>query len=158
MPSLRWEISTISTRHAALRHEVAAADIDARGGVRAVRTLVRRRNRDVGARLELALVADHIVDDRRIGPDDDLLLAVLVLEHHDLAVHARHRGVDGRVRHRGVGPVPRPKALADAALRLGEDIHADRLLAAVGLRARAHPDIAARLDIGARYLTCARSQ
>src|ERR1700730_2444858 len=152
MPSLRWEISTISTRHAALRHEVAAADIDARGGVRAVRTLVRRRNRDVGARLELALVADHIVDDRRIGSDDDLLLAVLVLEHDDLAVHAGDRGVDRRIGRRGVGPVPGPESLADAALRLGENVHADRLLAAVGLRGRADPDIAALLDIGERAL------
>src|ERR1700730_7819993 len=105
-------VATVSHQRAgrSVRYEVAAADIDARRLERSVRLLGGSRDGDAGARLELALVADDIGDDLRIRSDDDLLLAILVLEHHDLAVHAGHRGVDRCIGHCGVWPIPRPKA------------------------------------------------
>ncbi len=73
-------------------------------------------DRDVGARLEFVPAADHIAADHRVGSDDDLLLAVLVFHHDDLAVDAGHGGVDRGVGHgacrarshgRWPSPVPR---------------------------------------------------
>src|SRR5215813_7310471 len=132
----------------ALRHDAVAADIDPFGLERAVRLLRRADNIDIGARLELVLAADHISADHGVGADDDLLLAVLVLDHDHLAVDARHRGVHRGIGHGGVRPIPGPMTLAGATLRLGEDHDLNGALAAVGLGRRADADEGARLDIG----------
>src|SRR6266545_736694 len=133
-----------------VRDNVAAADVDAARLERAIRLLRCGIDGDVGAGLELALLADEVGIDAGVGPDDDRLLAVLVLDHQLLAVNARDGGVDGGVGHGGAGPVPRPVTLAGAALRLREDHYPDRLLAAIGLRRGADADEVALLDVGGR--------
>src|SRR5215468_3418766 len=70
----------------ALRHDALAPDIDPCGLERPVRLLRRGDDIDVGARLELVLAADDVGADHGVGTDDDLLLAVLVLDHDHLAV------------------------------------------------------------------------
>src|SRR5437867_1208414 len=70
-----------------VRYDVAATDIDAGGLQRAV-CLLSRVDADVGAGLELALVAGDIFPDHGVGADDDLLLAVLVLDHDVLTIDA----------------------------------------------------------------------
>src|SRR6516164_11855539 len=115
----------------ALWHDAVAADIDPFGLERAVRLLRRADDIDIGARLELVLAADHIGADHGVRADDDLLLAVL--DHDNLAVDARHRGVHGGIGHGGVRPIPGPMTLAGATLRLGEDHDLNGALAAVGL-------------------------
>ena len=57
---------TARRRQHSVRHEAAAADSDAGGGVGPIGILGGGRDGDVGANLELALVADHVVDDRGI--------------------------------------------------------------------------------------------
>src|SRR5262245_32253835 len=104
-----------------LRHDTVAPDIDAGGFERAVGLLGRGDDIDIGPGLELVLAADHVGPDHGIGPDDDLLLALLVLDHDYLTVDPGDRGVHCRIGHRGVWPIPRPVTLAGAALRLGED-------------------------------------
>ena len=59
----------------------------------------------------------------RIRADDDLLLAALVFDHDDLAIDARHDAVGRAVGHGRAGAIPRPEALAGAALRFGKDRH-----------------------------------
>src|SRR6266481_1868629 len=113
----------------ALRHNAVAADIDPFGLERAVRLLRRADDIDIGARLELVLAADHIGADHGLGADDDLLLAVLVLDHDHLAVDARHGGVDRGIGHGGVRPIPGPMTLAGATLRLGKDYDLNGALA-----------------------------
>jgi hypothetical protein len=57
--------------------------------------------------LELALVARHIDDDRRVGGHHNLLLSVLVLERQDLAVARSHDLLDIAVGH-GAGRLQVP--------------------------------------------------
>src|SRR5919197_389852 len=120
-----------------LWHNTVAADIDPGRFERAVRLLGRGDDIDVGARLELVLAADDISADHGIRTDDDLLLAVLVLDHDHLTVDARHRRVHRRIGHGGVRPIPGPVTLAGAAHRLGEDHDLNGALAAVRPRGRA---------------------
>src|SRR5262245_2351996 len=131
-----------------LWHDAVAPDIDAGGFERAVGFLGRGDDIDIGPGLELVLAADHIGADHGIGPDDDLLLAVLVLDHDHLTVDPGDRGVHCRIGHRAVRPIPRPVTLAGAALRLGEDHDLDRALAAVRLGRCADADEGARFPIG----------
>src|SRR5258707_128831 len=81
-----------------------SADIDARGFQRAVLLLRRAEDDELGARLDLRLVAGDKGDNRRFRRHHDLLLAVLVFDQDILAVGALHRLGHGRVRHRGIGP------------------------------------------------------
>src|SRR5260221_3348795 len=118
---------------AALRHHAVAAHIDARRAERSVRLLGRGRDVDGGAGLKFALVADFIANDRNGRPDDDLLLPVLILHRDYRAVDAAHGLAHGAVRHSAAGlaiPFP-PMAIAEAALRLVEDLHFHGLLGAV---------------------------
>src|SRR6516164_8965372 len=68
----------------ALWHDTVAADIDPCGLECAVRLLRGADDIDIGTRLELVLAADHVGADHGVGADDDLLLAVLVLDHDHL--------------------------------------------------------------------------
>src|SRR5216683_6951 len=136
-----------------LRNDAVAADIDPRGFERPVRLFHRVDDIDAGARLELALLPELVADDRRARRHDELLLAVLVLHGDDLPVDARDRRGGGAVGHGAVRrPVPWTMTLAETALRVGENVHLDRLLAAVGLRHRAAADVGALLDVGERSL------
>ena len=110
------------TRHATrlLRHHLAAPDIDAVSLQRTIRLFQRADDGDMGARLELALVAHRIAEDAGIGRHYDLLLAALVFDHHHLAVDAAHRLIDGTIGHGAVRPrIPGPDGLrpSRAALR-----------------------------------------
>src|SRR5262249_60167878 len=67
-----------------IRDNVAAPDVDAARLERAVRLLGGGVDRDAGAGPEFALVADEVSVDPGLGPDGDLLLAVLVLYRHHL--------------------------------------------------------------------------
>src|SRR5215471_4237319 len=62
----------------------ASADIHSRRLQCAIRLLDGGGNKDVSARCQLALVAGHVKYNWSIGGDDNPLLAVFVLEHHDL--------------------------------------------------------------------------
>src|ERR1700724_3711260 len=81
----------------------------------------------------------------------DLLLldlaALLVLDGEYLAFGVADGGLDRRIGHGGARPIARSETLAVAALRLGEDHHADRLLSTVGLRRGADTDEHAGLDV-----------
>src|SRR6201999_2874855 len=97
------------------------------------------------ARLELALVADLVLHDRNIRADDDLLLAVLVFHHDGPSVDAGNGIADRAVGHGATGGAVPVGAMAvtGAAHRLREDVHFDRLLAAVWLRQRSAADVVA---------------
>ena len=120
---------------------------------RAVRLLDRGGDEDRRAGLQLAHLARHVDDDRRIGGDDDLLLSVLVLQRQHLAV-ARGGGLlDIAVGHRARRlQVPAAMPVTGATHRLGEDVHLERLLAAVGLRHAGDADVGPGLDIRQRRL------
>src|SRR5215468_3722462 len=143
--------ATASGWRCSVRERSVWDDIDAAGLQRAVR-LPGRVDADVGAGLELVLVAGDIFPDHGVWPDDDLLLAVLVLHHDVLTINAGYRGVDRGVGHGGVRAGPRPVPFAGAAHRLGKDDHTDRLLAAIGLRRRADADERAFGDVRHRRL------
>src|SRR5262249_2680932 len=135
------------------RYDVAA-DVDARGTEGAVRILGRGHDADGCTRLKLALVADFVADDRNIRPHDDFLLTVLVFHRDDRAVDAADGLAGGAIGHGadagavgGAVPVP-TMAVTGAALRLGEDVHFDRLLGAVRLRHGTAADIGTFLDVG----------
>src|SRR5450631_960947 len=119
-----------------LRHDAIAADVDAVCLQRAVRLLGCCEHGEPRAHLEIVLVADLVTDDWCVRRNDDLLLAVLVFDHHRRAIDARDRCAGGRaighgaVRHGRIGPV----TLAGAAHLFGEDVHLQGLLTAVGLR------------------------
>src|SRR5262249_40520688 len=105
------------------RGEAVAADRDGGGFEGAVVLLGGAGDEDLGSGLELVLIAGDIGDDHRLGRDDDLLFPVLVLERDLVAVHALHHLRHGGVGHGAVGhQIPRPKALAGAAQRLGKDM------------------------------------
>ena len=124
------------------RRNAVAADIDAVGFQHAVVFLHRAEDDDLGARFHFGLVAGNEGDDRRIRRHHDLLLAVLVFDQDVLAV-----GALDRLGHRGVGHgraralIPGPKTFGGAALVLGENVHRDRLLDAIGLRHRGDADV-----------------
>src|ERR1700736_884113 len=100
-----------------IRHDAAAADVDAGGPERSVRLLGRSRDPDGGPGLELAPLADLVAHDWDMWPDDDLLLAVLVLHGDARAVDTADGLAHGAIRHGAVGrAVPRPVAVAGAAL------------------------------------------
>src|SRR5579864_4030311 len=124
---------------ASVRLGAVDTDVDTIGRVGAVRLLGRGQDAEIGARLERARVADHVAHDRRRRADDDLLLAALVLDHDGQAVDAGDRRAGLAVGHGAVGSARPARAMpvAGAALGLGEDVHLDRLLAAVRLRHRA---------------------
>src|SRR6266704_4306337 len=79
-----------------LRHNAVAADVDAACLQRAVRLLGCREHGEPRARLEIALAADLVTDDRRVRRNDDLLLAVLVFDHQRRAIDAGNRRAGGR--------------------------------------------------------------
>src|SRR5690242_15929854 len=134
-----------------IRNDAAAADIDAVGFPGAVELALRAQDRDLGADFQLAARADRVSEEARAGRNDDALLAVLVLDRDHLPVDAGDRLGDGGVGHRAFRrAVPRPEALAEAALALGEDGDADGALAAVGIGRRADADEGAGLDLGER--------
>src|ERR1700674_5013196 len=85
-----------------VRHDAAAADIDACCGERAVRILGGGSDPNGGAGLELALVADLITHDRHLRRHDDLLLAVLVFHGDHRAVDAADGLADGAIGHGAV--------------------------------------------------------
>src|SRR6185437_12936775 len=119
----------------------------------AIRLLYRTHDRDMRARLELALVANHVRADDGVVRDDDLLLATLVFDGHRGPVNALHGLIDRAIGHSAVRPrVPRTVALAQPALRLGHHRYLDGALAAVSLRHGADAYIGARFDIGDRTL------
>src|SRR5256886_17600975 len=104
-----------------LRHHPAASDVDARGFQRSVRLLRGADDGEVHAGLEVALVADHVVDDRHAGRNDDLLFAVAALAGDRVAVDGGHGLTDravghGAVRYRRVGPMPFPGAAPGVAI------------------------------------------
>src|SRR5262245_45913447 len=74
-----------------LRHDAVAPDIDAGGFERAVGLLGRGDDIDIGPGLELVLAADHVSADHGIGPDDDLLLTILVFDRDHLTVDSADR-------------------------------------------------------------------
>src|ERR1700730_3266594 len=78
-------------------HDSLMADRGGRSLERAIVLLGSRVDEDLGAGLELALVARNIGHDHGLRRHDDLLLAVLVLERDHVAVdaldHLRHGGV-----------------------------------------------------------------
>src|SRR6516162_7666207 len=103
---------------ASVRLPVVASDIDARGAEGAVRLLGRRLDRERLARLEIGLAPDLIAHDWRVRTDDDLLLAVLVLDEQHRAIDAFDKIADRAVGHRAVrGAVPGTVTVALAALR-----------------------------------------
>src|SRR5262245_1246998 len=135
------------------RRETIAADRNRGRLERAVVLLVRAGNEDLGAGLELALVAGNVGHDHRLRRHDDFLFPLFILERDLVALHAldhlRHSGVGhGAVRHQ----VPRPMPLAGAAHRLRKDMDLHRLLAAVGLRHASDADERVVLDVGERRL------
>src|ERR1043166_348179 len=135
-----------------LRHEVAAADVDAFRLERAAGCRLGGRDVDVGAGLQIAAGAVQSQQDDGVRHDQDLLLAVLVLDDQHLTVDALHRGIDGGVGHGGAGLVPRAVPFAGAALRFREDHDPDRLQRTVSLGLGAHADERSRLDVGDRAL------
>src|SRR5262245_19140982 len=94
-----------------LRHDAVAPDIHTRRLQRAVGLFRRAEDGEGGARLEVALVADHVADDWNVGRDDDLLLAVAIFHRHAVTVDGHHglaadRAVGHRaLRDRRIGPV-----------------------------------------------------
>src|SRR5215468_4819076 len=119
------------------RRREVAADVDRRREQRAVGLGLRGEDDDLRARLDLGLVARRISHDRRRRRNENLLLAVLVLDRDRLPIDAGHDGVDRGVGHGAPGlQVPLAEAFAGAALRFAEDMDGDRLLGAVGLRHR----------------------
>src|SRR3954447_20269438 len=104
----------------------AASDIDRRRLEGAVRLLGGPHDDDLRTRLDLALLARRIGDDRRLGRDDDLFLSILVFDHDLLAIHAGHRGINGGIRHRAARTqVPGTMTLASAAHAFEEDVDGD---------------------------------
>ena len=162
-----WIVRRIRKRHIKAwgeglhRRRDTAPDIHRRRGQRAVRLLLHPENDDLCAGLELAPVARLKGDDRGVRRHDHLLLlglvGRLVFHRQHLPIDARGRRLDRRIGHRRARPqIPRPMPFAGPALRLGEDVDRDRLLAAVGLRHRGHADVGIRLDVGERSLEQAR--
>ena len=124
------------------------ADVEA-----AVRLLGGCQYRKRRAGFEIVHAADRIAHDRHIGPDDDVLLSVLVFDGDDRTVHAGHRRANRTVCHRTVRrAVPRPEAFTGAAHRFGEDVNLDGLLRAIGLRHCPAADEFAVLDVSQRCL------
>src|SRR5262245_29027724 len=72
---------------ALLRHRPVATDVDARRSERTVFLLGGGQHRERRARLQIGLAADLVADDRHAWRYDDLLLPVLVFDHHARAVH-----------------------------------------------------------------------
>src|SRR5262249_6308004 len=103
-----------------LRHHFAPPDIDAIGLQRAIRFLECPHDRNMCARLQLALISRHISENGSLRRHYDLLFAPLVPDCHYLPVDTGHRLIDGAVGHRAVWTrIPWPMALAQPALRLG---------------------------------------
>src|SRR6185295_8657599 len=115
----------------------------------AVRAL-RRDRPDLGTRYQFGLVARHHAHDDRVGADDHLLLtATLVLEDKLLAVGAGDLGVDRRVgHHRARAIVPGAVSLGGATAGFRENMDADRLERAVGLRHRRDTDVVVHFHVG----------
>src|SRR5258705_3130806 len=85
--------------------------------------LLRRGDEDLGPRLELALVARHVGDDRGSRRKDDLLFAILVLDRQHVAIDAADDLLDICVGHGALGTqVPRTMPLAGSAHRFGKDM------------------------------------
>src|SRR6266700_6087482 len=102
----------------------AAADVDAGRRQGSVRLFRRRGDEDIGPGFELALFTQHVDDDRCILRHHDLLLAILVLEHQDMAVVRCGGLLDIAVGHSARRlQVPAAVSVAGAAHRLGEDVH-----------------------------------
>src|SRR6266849_10321880 len=74
-----------------LRDDAIAADVDAVCLQRAVGLLGCSEHGEPRARLEIALAADLVTDDRRARRNDDLLLAVLVFDYDRRAIDAGDR-------------------------------------------------------------------
>src|SRR6267378_1928708 len=101
-----------------LRHDAVAADVDAVRLQRAVRLPGRGEHREPRARLEVALAADLVTDDRRARRNGDLLLAVLVFDYDRRAIDARDlRACRASVRGRCAPPAPSGCRPAEASPR-----------------------------------------
>src|SRR5262249_231246 len=138
---------------ASVRLPFVASDIDACSAEGAVRLLGRRLDREWLARLAIGLAPDLITHDRCIRTDDDLLLAVLVLDEQHRPVDALDKIADRAVGHGAIrGAVPGTVTVALPALRGGEDVHFDGLLGAISLWHGPAADVVAFLDLGDRGL------
>ena len=144
--SARGSAHAPTRRARLLRHHFAAPNIDAVGFQRTVGLLERAHDSDTRTGLELALIAHHISTGSTASGGTTIFFSPsLYLTITTLPIDAGDRLVDRAIGHRAVRPrVPRPMALAQPALRFGQNRHLDRALASIRLRHRADADIRRR--------------
>src|SRR4051812_31638336 len=127
----RWraiEQRCSASRRRSVRHAAVAPDIDARSGERAVRLLGGGNDTEPGAGFEIGLTAHLVAHNRRIGPNHDLFLTVLVFDQNGGPLHRANDIADRAVGHGRVGrAVPRPVSVALPPHRRRENVHFERL-------------------------------